>query len=86
MPKSELFRKLRHMIHTGEVPDDVDVAYVEYGHKKAEGRQFRAGDRLLPHEITELDAFYTMLTSVEPKDITAARSGPARVRFERPDV
>lgn len=82
MPKSELFRKLRHMVRTGEVPDDVDVAYVEYGH--GTGRSFKAGERLTPDEMGQFEQFYNVLTSIGAGSVTAERAAP--VRFERPDV
>jgi len=87
MPKSEMFRKLKEFVETGIVPDDIDVAYMEYQH--AHGRRFSAGERIQPHEQEELAKFYAVMTAIQPEDMTVEhREGKYKknptVRFERP--
>lgn len=83
MPKSVLFGKLRHMVHTGDVPEDVEVAYMSYDRQR--GQRFEPGSRLSTAELAEFEKFYNVLTAIQPGDVTARPESKPRVRFERPD-
>lgn len=90
MPKSVMFGKLLEAVESGVVPDDIEIAYVEYGH--GSGRHLAAGARLSADEMGELRTFYNVLASIDPTTVvadhrTSSRSrNPAGVRLESPDA
>lgn len=89
MPKSVMFDKLRHAVRTGEMPDDLVIAYMSYDHSI--GKQFRPGDRIQGDDHEELEKFYNVLISMDKQeDFTVEqKSGkyknPGSVRLEQPD-
>ncbi len=93
MPRSVMFAKLRELLATGTVPDDLDVAYMSYD--RSTGKQFQAGARLTPDETEELEKFYNVLLAIGQEGMhveqrrgkrTANPAGAAgRVRIEQPE-
>lgn len=93
MPRSVMFAKLRELLATGTVPDDLDVAYMSYDH--GIGKQFQAGGRLTPDETEELEKFYNVLLAIGKEGINVEQrrgkrtanpaGGFGRVRIERPE-
>lgn len=81
MPKSVMFAKVLEAVHSGDVPADLEIAYMEYA--RGHGRRLTPGARLTMDEQDELERFYNVLTSIDSRNVDVTRRG--RVRVERPD-
>lgn len=63
MPKSVMLAKIREVCLTGIVPDDIEVAYMEYGHGR--GGSYTAGKRLDADSLSEFQNLWQVVVGME---------------------
>lgn len=72
MPRSVALAKLLESIQTGYMPDDLEVAYMDYSHKV--GKVLQAGSRLSGEDLDDFKNLTAIMMGAEEQDT---------IRFEK---